>query len=116
MNDQSSLEIWTEWEAFPDPRSGGFIHAPYGPGVYEVRRGDTKQLVLRGKGKHCAKRITSLLPTPLGSGTRNNDDKRQYMLEHIRNLEYRTCACKTDALAAQLETNRKNAEPAVFNT
>lgn len=97
------MEAWTEWASFPDPRKKEFICAPMGPGVYELRRKDTGELVLRGSGKNCAYRMTSLLPAPLGQGTRKNLVKRDYVLANLIQLEYHCCACTTEPEARTLE-------------
>jgi hypothetical protein len=84
-------EGWSKWRLFPDPREHGILVAPFGPGCYQLR--DGKQLILYGRGGHLAQRMTSLLPRPLGCGTRNNEGKRKYVSEHIGTIEYRTLAC-----------------------
>lgn len=86
------MSEWTPWLPFPDPRKGGFLSAPFGPGVYELRHRYSRKLILVGRGKNCALRMTSLLPPPLGGGTRNNDAKRAYVKEHLPQIEYRTVA------------------------
>lgn len=116
MNNPEHKEHWTEWAPFPDPNRCGFIYAPFGPGVYELRRKDTGALVLRGKGRNCAYRMASLLPYPLGQGTRHNVDKRNYILKDIDEIEYRCCACKTESEACAVETKRRQYEPCIFNT
>ncbi|MBX7201129.1 MAG: hypothetical protein K1X51_17305 [Rhodospirillaceae bacterium] len=83
---------WSKWRPFPDPRAGGILVAPFGPGCYQLRNRKTG-LLLFGFGGHVAKRMTSLLPAPLGAGTRNNEGKRTSALEDIENLEYCTIAC-----------------------
>jgi len=107
---------WTEWVPFPDPRRLGLIRAPFGPGIYELRRADTKEPVLRGQGGNCASRMSSLLPRPLGTGTRNNEAKRAYVLANLPLIEYRTCACasKEDAKALERRLNRE--APCLFPT
>lgn len=74
------MPTWTPWRPFPDPRTGGILHAPIGPGVYDLRRISTREPVLFGIGARCAHRMTSLLPAPFGCGTRNNQNKRKYLL------------------------------------
>jgi hypothetical protein len=88
------------------------LTAPLGAGCYEIRRRDNGQLVLFGMGEFVALRMTSLLPKPFGRGTRNNTAKRAYVLEHITNLEYRTCACPTrqDAAVCEGELKANKAE------
>lgn len=71
-----ALGMWSEWLPFPDPRTGEILHAPIGPGCYELRLANSRQKILFGKGKSVAYRMSSLLPAPLGSGTRRNDGKR----------------------------------------
>ena len=93
---------WSAWRPFPDPGSGGLLTAPFGPGCYELRHQDGR-LVLFGMGGHVAMRMTSLLPQPQGAGTRNNADKRAYVLENLTTIEYRTIACsnRQDALLVE---------------
>ena len=87
---------WSRWSAFPDPEEGGYLCAHFGPGVYELRNRETGQLVLFGRGKNLAYRMSSLLPAPWGAGNRNNVDKRKYVREHLTRIEYRTKACTSD--------------------
>lgn len=94
---------WSVWRPFPDPRSKGILIAPYGPGCYEVRRISSGEKVLFGMGGHVAARLSSLLPGPLGTGTRNNEGKRRHCLDHIADLEYRTLACLTKNDAKEAE-------------
>ena len=94
---------WSEWKSYPDPRKGEVLVAPLGPGVYQVRNRVTRQKVLFGIGGKCAKRMRSLLPAPLGSGTRNNAAKREYMLRNLADLDYRCLTCETREEAAEVE-------------
>lgn len=105
MNDQAAppLGTWSEWMPFPDPRTGGILHAPFGPGCYDLRLADGEQKVLYGKGDNVAYRMSSLLPAPLGTGTRKNAKKRQFVLEYLRSIEYRTIAFATSEEAEQCE-------------
>ena len=107
---------WSKWKPFPDPRKKEFIDVPFGPGVYELRRKDNKEkFILRGKGKNCAYRMASLLPSPYGQGTRNNKEKQEYIFRHIKKIEYRCCACATDNEAKALERKRKKEGSCIFN-
>jgi hypothetical protein len=99
-------EDWSEWRLFPDPRQKGILTAPFGPGCYQLR--DGKQLVLYRRGGHVAQRMTSLLPQPLGCGTRNNEGKRKYVLEHLGTIEYRTLACASDEEARSEENQLRS--------
>src|SRR4051794_16385067 len=90
---RSVMSKWSVWRSFPDPREGGYLNAPFGPGVYQIRNRLTAEMVLFGRGANCAARMTSLLPKPLGTGTRNNTAKRDYVLSHLKDLEYRCFPC-----------------------
>lgn len=94
---------WSPWRSFPDPRRGDDVTAPFGPGVYDLRLRSTNEPILFGISSHVAARLASLLPTPLGRGTRNNLLKREFVLQHLNDIEYRTMACSTRPEAAHLE-------------
>jgi hypothetical protein len=97
---------WSEWRAFPDPRQGELLIAPYGPGLYELRHWHGK-LILFGSSAHVASRMSSLLPHPYGTGTRNNTTKRNYVLAHCDDIEYRTLATATVEEARSIEAHLK---------
>ena len=94
---------WTAWTRFPDPRLRGILTAPFGPGVYQLRRADTGELVLVGRGKNTAFRMTSLLPAPLGQGRRDNSAKRAYVQTWLSKIEYRCWPAETEAQATAFE-------------
>ena len=101
---------WTKWRCFPDPRNGELLTAPLGPGVYELRHAPSGEFLLVGIGGHCANRMSSLLPKPLGCGTRNNSAKREYVLSHIAEVEYRCLPCepRDEAKATEGTLRAKN--------
>jgi hypothetical protein len=101
------MNPWSEWQSFPDPSDGGYLYAPFGPGVYELRNGATGEYVLFGRSQNVAHRMSSLLPVPIGCGNRHNSKKRQYVLEHLKDIEYRTLACQNDTQASEEERNLK---------
>jgi hypothetical protein len=94
---------WSKWKPYPDPQKCGMLTAPLGPGVYGLRNIRTGKLVLCGQGRCLALRMTSLLPFPLGAGTRRNSEKRRYVLENMADIEYRVFACDTAQDAKQKE-------------
>ena len=96
-------EAWSKWLPFPDPKAAGILTAPLGPGCYELRRRSSGKPILFGMSGHVASRISSLLPTPDGTGTRNNSDKREYVLKHLDDIEYRTTATLTRPEAVKIE-------------
>lgn len=71
--------------------------------MYELRHHSTHELILVGYSKNVAYRMTSLLPEPLGRGNRNNVAKRDYVLRHIDDIEYRTLACASASEAKSIE-------------
>lgn len=101
------MKKWSAWLPFPDPRNKGYITAPFGPGVYELRLRSTKERILYGKSKNVAFLMTSLLSRPEGSGTRGNVEKRAFVGEHLGEIEYRTIAAMDDDEARRLESVRK---------
>ena len=105
---------WSEWRSFPDPAQLGYLVAPLGPGVYELRNRLTFQLVLVGIGTWCAYRMSSLLPD--GAGTRNNNSKREYVAAHVADIEYRTIACRAKSDAARIERELKRRCSYLFPT
>lgn len=107
---------WTLWQPMPQPECCRTIIAPTGPGVYQVRNSKSHQLILFGIGKQCQKRMKSLYPAPYGVGTRNNSDKRDFILKHWSSLEYRTISTATREEAKQIEDQLKALQIHLFNT
>lgn len=107
---------WSDWKSFPDPRKGGYISAPLGSGVYQLRNKKTNRYVLFGTSKHLAHRMTSLLPNPHGAGTRKNEDKQNYVLNNIHDIEYRTISFINNDDAKQFEKYIKLKEKYLFKT
>ena len=87
---------WGDWQPFPNPAAMGYLHAPFGPGVYELRHRSSGHLILYGKSKNVSHRMSSLLPAPLGAGTRKNESKSLYVHTHLSDIDYRTMACADD--------------------
>ena len=82
--------LWDKWQLMPSPENCRNIAGPKNSGVYQIRNKNTRELILFGIGEECQKRMKSLFPAPYGTGTRNNEYKRKYILEHWENLEFRT--------------------------
>lgn len=85
-------------------------------GVYQLRHRSTKQRILFGIANSLAERMRSLLPRPFGIGTRNNLAKREYVLQHIADVEFRTVKCASRAEAIAFENELKAARNHLFNT
>ena len=97
------VAYWTNWKAFPDPRTGGQLEAPIGPGVYEVRDTSNGAMVAFGHSSSVAHDLAKLLPNPAPGllGLLMRSRPSEYRRE---DLEYRTWAAATPAEA------RSNAE------
>ncbi|HMQ00096.1 MAG TPA: hypothetical protein PKC24_09960 [Cyclobacteriaceae bacterium] len=106
----------TEWRKFPNPEKGEYICAPFGMGVYQLRNAETGELILFGSGNNIAFRMTSLLPPPLGQGTRNNEAKREYVKKFLSNIEYRTVPCLTESEMKENEKILKSRNNHIFNS
>ena len=105
---------WSKWQAFPNPNICGYLSAPFGKGVYEVRNKKTGEMILFGIGNNVAHRMSSLLHKPLGCGTRKNTDKRDYCTKHLSDLEYRTMPCEKREDAAHRERRLKKSGKHLF--
>jgi len=94
---------WEPWRPFPDAAKGELLTAPFGAGVYWLRDARDNQDIYIGEGSNVAQRMTSLLPAPLGHGTRNNAPLRDYVMANIQHVVYRTAACPSKTQAKSLE-------------
>jgi hypothetical protein len=100
MNDKTK---WTKFSPFPSPVKNGYLYAPFGEGVYELKNVKTKELVYVGEGKNTAWRMSSLLPHPQGASGRNNLPLTNYIFKNLQNIHYRTLACINKATAKQIQ-------------
>ena len=108
---------WSHWRPFPDPRTYGELSAPFGAGVYELRNRKTDELVLFGRSKNVAHRMSSLLPLPFGVGGRSNEQKKEYVFGNLNDIEYRTKACQSKRVARKEERSmRTRKDDYVFST
>ena len=103
---------WSKWEKFPDPLKGEYLNAPIGPGVYQLRDKKTGELIMFGRSKNVAFRMTSLIPD--GSGMRKNTRKSEYVGDNLNDVEYRTIAFKTEDEAKEFETYVKHQGTYIF--
>ncbi|HMQ02602.1 MAG TPA: BrnA antitoxin family protein [Pyrinomonadaceae bacterium] len=107
---------WSQWRAIPSPEECRKINAPKGAGVYQIRNRKTDELVLFGHSETCQGRMKSLFPKPYGTGYRTNTKKRDYVLKHWRDLQYRTIETPTVHEARQIEKELKSKKNHLFNT
>jgi hypothetical protein len=107
---------WSKWQPMPEPEKCRQILGPANSGLYQIRNRQSNELILFGVGKRCQKRMKSLYPKPFGTGTRNNEAKRKYVLENWKVLEYRTMETSTREKAKEIEDTIKAVKNHRFNT
>jgi hypothetical protein len=116
------MKTWSNWKPFPSPENCRNIEvieglALYdGPGVYQIRNKKTGEYILFGIGIRLQERMQSLMPKPYGKGSRNNEYKRQYILDNYQDLQYRTFHTDTREEAADIERAIKQKNNHRFNT
>jgi hypothetical protein len=93
---------WSTWKSFPNPRLGGQLEAPIGPGVYEVRDSASNAMVAFACSSSVARDLARLLPGAPRGLIASLFGKAPVI--EFENLEYRTWAAATIADA------RSNAE------
>lgn len=110
------MNKWTKWKSLPSPENAKNIEGPIGPGVYQIRNTKRGENIQFGIGVACQSRMKSLFPKPFGTGTRNNEGKRIYILNNWKDLEYRTFATNTREEAKKIEDQIKAEKNHLFNT
>jgi hypothetical protein len=83
---------WGLWRPFPNHQSGGYIEAPIGPGVYEVRHADTGALIAFGSADSVAQALSKL--TRPATGLRSLFASKT-PAHRSEDLEYRTCGASS---------------------
>jgi hypothetical protein len=107
---------WKNWKTMPSPLKCRQIEGPENSGVYQIRNKITGQLIQFGIGIKCQTRMRSLYPQPYGTSGRNNQDKRNYILNNWEKLEYRTLSTNTKEDAKIIEDYLKFQNNHLFNT
>jgi len=92
------MNNWTKWVPFPKPEEMRQIEAPKDFGVYQLRNTRTNEYVL------------------FGIGTRNNTEKREYVLANHKDIKYRITSTKNREEAKRIEENLKAQNNHIFNT
>tara|TARA_B100001250_G_scaffold70420_1_gene56799 strand:- start:859 stop:1212 length:354 start_codon:yes stop_codon:yes gene_type:complete len=117
MDNKTLKNQWSKWIPFPDPKNHGILVAPWSFGVYQLRDKVTKQFIYCGKGNFVGYRMLSLLPKYyFGKGTRNNTKLREYVMNHLDQIEYRTISCDSEKEAFKVERESKKENEYLFNT
>jgi hypothetical protein len=103
---------WSTWKRFPNARSGGFVEAPIGPGVYEVRHAETGDLIAFSDSANVANALAELRVDNGGSWTRFF--RRENPTPFVGDLEYRTCAAASRADAKTAASRLKGLRQAYW--
>jgi hypothetical protein len=90
------MATWSNWKRFPNPERGGYVEAPIGAGLYEVRRISNGSLYDFNASGNVALALSSL--TAKRSGLRALLGRGMPPLP-LDDLEYRTCASDSLDLA-----------------
>jgi hypothetical protein len=92
------VQTWSSWKRFPDAHSGEHVEAPIGPGVYEVRHTMTGRVVAFGHSGNVANSLADLKLDD-GASVFTKLFRKQPLVSHVADLEYRTCAAASRAEA-----------------
>ena len=92
------VQAWSSWKRFPDVKSGDSIEAPIGPGVYEVRHASTGHVIAFGPAGNVAHALSEL-KLDGGAGAFSRLFRKQPLVAHVSEMEYRTCAAASRAEA-----------------
>jgi hypothetical protein len=92
---------WSSWRRFPDPNFSGSIEAPMGPGVYEVRRISTGEVVAFGAAPVVARSLAALRLHPCVKSWISLSRQQPSAEE----FEYRTCTAATPSAATLVAEN-----------
>jgi hypothetical protein len=93
QQEEEMTTTWSTWKSFPNPRLGGQLEAPIGPGIYEVRDASSNAMVAFDSSNSVARDLARLLPgTPRGLIASLFGKAPVIAFE---NLEYRTWASAT---------------------
>jgi hypothetical protein len=92
------VQTWSNWKRFPDAYSGGHVEAPIGPGVYEVRHTLSGRVVAFGHSGNVANSLADLKLND-GASVFTRLFRKQPLVSHVADLEYRTCAAASRAEA-----------------
>lgn len=115
MNKNYEKLNWSQWQPLPSSENCRQINGPKGSGVYQIRNSKTRQLIQFGIGGKCNDRMKSIFPKPYGTGNRNNDDKRNYVLANWFDLEYRRLETETREEAARIQLVIESSKNHLFN-
>jgi len=110
------MKAWTPWRPMPSPDDCRKIEGPESPGVYQIRNRKTGEYIQFGESINCKKRMKSFFPKPYGVGTRNNENKRKYILNNWKDLDYRTTSTNTKEEAVKIDRQLKSLNNHLFNT
>jgi hypothetical protein len=93
---------WSAWKRFPDARRGEHIEAPIGPGVYQVQRVASGELIAFGHAASVAQALAGIRAPRSWTGLFGRDGGR------TDELEYRVCGAASKADAKSIAEGIRN--------
>src|SRR5437879_2424280 len=100
---KSKSKKWSNWRPFCPPEDLKNLTVSEGPGVYQLKNRVTGELVLFGIAGCLDERMKSLMPSPYGSGTRKNAEKREYVIQNWQEIDFRVRLTDTREEAGRIE-------------
>lgn len=107
---------WSNWITMPSPENCRQIDGPKRPGVHQIKNWKTNEFIQFGESIKCRNRMKSFFPKPFGTGTRNNENKRIYVLKNWQNLKYRTIESNSKEEAVKIDRFLKSLKIHKFKT
>jgi hypothetical protein len=83
------VDQWTSWKKFPEPQRGEHLDAPLGPGIFEVRRATSGEVLAFGHSPNVAVTLARQMAPSFWERWRGK------MSLDLRDIEYRTMAATT---------------------
>jgi hypothetical protein len=93
------VDQWTSWKKFPEPKRGEHLDAPLGPGIYELRRSTSGEMLGFGHSPNVAATLTRQMAPSFWERVRGK------MTLDLRDIEYRTMAAASKQSARDHAAN-----------
>lgn len=95
-------EAWSDWLPFPNPRKGSLLVAPIGPRAFEIRQVSTQQALMLATANSVSGRMSGLLPADMKRVRCDYRSRRQYLVGHVDDLQYRVMSAVSRGEAARV--------------
>jgi hypothetical protein len=102
------VDQWTSWKKFPEAKRGEHLDAPLGPGIYELRRATSGEMLGFGHTPNVAVTLSRHMTPSLWERMRGK------MTLDLRDIEYRTMAATSRQSARDHAANIERRREAYF--